>query len=278
MRRIATVLTSLAGLAAAACIHLPWNRADAEIARAARPGPEQIEPTRSSSLSVADVKDVPRPRADAGERADELIADARKAYAAVKTYRCTFVKRERVRNRLLPEEVMLMTVRAEPLAIHMKFLEPDSISGQEVCYNTAKSKTHLRAKSAGLAGAIGFINLKIDDDKAMATNRHTIAEGGIGGLINLAADARKAGGAVSASRFKFDKKPCTRVEFLAAAGDPKPYAARLLIYFDETSGLPIRMEAFGPPSKAAPEGDMLEQYNYTDLQINPEVNEALFSK
>ena len=211
-------------------------------------------------------------------KADELIAAAKKAYADVKTYRCVFVKREQVRNRMMPEEVMLMSVKADPLAIHMKFIEPNSVAGQEVCYNSAKSKTHFRAKSAGLAGAIGFINLKLDDVKAMATNRHTIAEGGFGGLIDLAADARKAGGRVTVSRFKFDKKPCSRLEFAAAAGDPRPYAARMLIYFDETSGLPIRMEAFGPPTRNSPEGELLEQYNYTDLVLNPELSDALFAK
>src|SRR5262249_6246609 len=94
-----------------------------------------------------------------------LLADARQAFAGVRAYSCLFVKRERINGPLQPEQVTQMLCRNEPFAVHLKWVEPRSSAGQEVCYAAGQNQGMVRVRGAGLLGAIGFLSLDLNDPR-----------------------------------------------------------------------------------------------------------------
>ena len=66
-----------------------------------------------------------RPAPAKGRAADpldeplRLIARARKAYAKIKEYSCTMIKRERLEGELSPNHLIALKVRKEPLSVSM---------------------------------------------------------------------------------------------------------------------------------------------------------------
>src|SRR5438128_735667 len=79
-----------------------------------RASPPPVPPTPPAPPAVV------TPPADPAALDEPLrrIAEARRAWLHVDDYTCVLVRRERVRGRLLPEEVMLMKVRREPYSVY----------------------------------------------------------------------------------------------------------------------------------------------------------------
>src|SRR6516225_370550 len=63
-----------------------------------------------------------------------LIAAARQTYEQVHDYTCLFVKRERIRGQLQPENLIEMKVLTQPFSVYLRWLAPQPTSGQEACY------------------------------------------------------------------------------------------------------------------------------------------------
>ena len=83
----------------------------------------------------------------------DLIARAREAYARVKDYSCTMIKRERLEGVLSPNNVITLQVRNEPFSVSMVWQEPKGSEGQEVVYVTGKYDGKMRVKLGGLLGS-----------------------------------------------------------------------------------------------------------------------------
>src|SRR4051812_37650589 len=63
------------------------------------------------------------PAADGSTPMDEplrLLTRARQAFAAVRDYSCDFIRRERLRGQMQPDQFMRMKVRTEPFAVHLR--------------------------------------------------------------------------------------------------------------------------------------------------------------
>lgn len=221
----------------------------------------------------------------ASDALGKLIADAHKVYPEVRDYTATFIKQERINGKLSPEQTATLKARTQPFSVHLKFTAPAASAGQEACFVFGKHHNRMRAKSNGLLGAVGFVTLALDDPKAMANNRHTLAEAGIGHLIerisacyeaerqaHMAADVRLAD-------YQFDGRPCTRVEVTHKERNPGVYAARCVTYFDQETHLPVRFEAYDWPTPTGePNGALLECYSYTRLRFNVGLGDADFEK
>jgi hypothetical protein len=204
----------------------------------------------------------------------DLLADARKAHQQLRDYTCTFIKQERVKDKLLPEQTAVMRVRTEPFAVHLKFIAPSALAGQEVCY-CASMGGKFRAKSAGWKGRIGFVTLDLNDPRAMEENRHSANEAGFGNLIeklNLTYQREKQAGTLKATvaAYQFNGRPCTRVELMHNAPESAAYCHRTVAYFDSETHLPVRCEAH------LANGELLECYSYQDVRLNEGLTDAHF--
>lgn len=204
-----------------------------------------------------------------------LLAEARQVYQNVQDYTCLFVKRERVRGVMQPENVMTMRVRARPFSVYLSWQAPRNLQGQEACYVAGKNNGQMRVHSTGLLGVAGFVSIDPNDPRALQTSRHTITEAGIGHLIERYTERweveKKLGRTqVHMGDYEFNRRRCVRVEVLHPHSKPGEfYSYRGAIYFDKETHLPIRSEAYDWPRQGgAPDGDLLECFSYVDLKIN----------
>ncbi|MFQ3652624.1 MAG: DUF1571 domain-containing protein, partial [Gemmataceae bacterium] len=155
---------------------------------------------------------------------------------------------------------------------------------QEVCYVTGKNDGKMRVKPAGLLGAVGFVSVALDDARVRKTSRHSVAQAGIGNVIEMASKGwplEKEWGLteVKIGTFVFAKRKCTRVEMI----HPTPAEGKFLhhknvVYFDQENGLPIRVENYDWPSASDQEPELLEVFSYVNLKINTGVPEHTFDR
>jgi hypothetical protein len=227
----------------------------------------------------------PATAAPAADPVGKLIAEARQTYTQVRDYTAVFVKQERVGATLLAEQMAELRARTQPFSIHMKFTAPKDVAGREACFVFGKNHNRMRARGNGLLGAVGFVTLDLDDPKATKDNRHTLAEAGIGHLIERIAGCHAAGlrnpaGAdVKLADYQFDGRPCTRVEVIHPRKHADAYAHRCVTYFDKETRLPVRFEAYDwPVAGGEPAGALLECYSYTKLRFNVGLADADFDK
>jgi hypothetical protein len=211
-----------------------------------------------------------------------LIAEARKAYAAVHDYSCTMIKRERLADGLSPAHAVAMNVRAEPFAVDLKWLVPKDFDGQEACYVAGKNDGNMRVKSSGLLGALGFISLAPNDARAKESSRHSITEAGIGNLIERFGRCWEEERGLGVTRvrlaeYEYDHRRCTRVETLQPVEERGRFTCqRCLLYFDRETHLPLRLECYDWPTHDGEAGELLESYSYAHLKLNVGVSDAVF--
>jgi hypothetical protein len=173
-----------------------------------------------------------------------------------------------------------MNVRQEPFSVHLRFTSPSAQMGQEVCYVAGRHGGKLRVRGSGLKSALGFITLSLDHPRVRAQSRHTVAEAGIGNLIELIAalaSERESDSSTEITAYHIDGRACTRVQ-LVLPDRPGRYAWRVRIYFDDETRLPVRFEAFDSPTPGEPEGPLLERYTYSQLALNAGIAETTFNK
>jgi hypothetical protein len=213
-----------------------------------------------------------------------LVSEAARTYQQVQDYTCTLIKQERIKGMLQAENVMFMKFRTMPFSVYMRWAAPRQFAGQEVCFVKGRNKDMMRVHSTGIiSGAVGFVSISPRDPRALEHSRHTIEEAGLGNLIvQLQQDwlrSRQVNKTqVRLAEFKYDNRPCTRVELIALERGPQVYCYRALVYFDQQTHLPIRMECYDWPRQGgSPEGDLLESFSYANLRLNVGLGEADFN-
>jgi hypothetical protein len=142
----------------------------------------------------------------------------------------------------------------------------------------------MKAKGAGLAGALGHISLPPTDPRALRQNRHAITETGIGHLIETIARAYElerrfppSQVKVSFADYAFQQRQCTRMEVVHLVNNGQFYCYRCIVYFDKEWKLPVRFEAYDWPTAGGnPNGELLECYSYINLKFNVGLTDAAF--
>lgn len=238
----------------------------------------------SNAVQPAAPKPAPRTTQQTpAERFDALVNEAQMAYFKVHDYICTFTKQERIDGVLQPEATAIMSLRNAPFSVHLKFIAPQSLAGQEAVYVEGKHNGRMRVKSSGrLLSLVGFVTLDVNDPRVTRENRHLITEAGIGNMINrlIAARHRERNAAdvrVTLSKATVGSMQCERVETVFSHLAPGRFCTRCVIYFDQATKLPVRFEAY---ERAADGSDtqLLECYTYTDLQLNVGLCDAAFNQ
>ena len=213
-----------------------------------------------------------------------LIAEAQQTYQRVSDYSCLFVKRELINSQLQPENVITMRVRTQPFSVYLRWLQPAQSAGQEACYVVGRNNGMMRAHSTGLLGRAGFVSIAPDDPRSMQASRHAITEAGIGNLIERLArgwqmESQLNRTQVRIAEYEYDKKRCTRVETIHAdAAGNRITFYRTLVYFDQASHLPIRIENYDwPRTQGDRNGKLVESYSFADLRLNVGLRDDTFN-
>jgi hypothetical protein len=214
----------------------------------------------------------------------ELIARAKTAFARVKDYSCKLIKRERFDGELSPNHVIELKVVQKPFSVSMLWQEPKELEGQEVVYVDGKYDGKMRVKPGGLLGSVGFISLPTNDPRTRKSSKHRITEAGIGNLIEKCAEGWELERQLKATTVKigtytYAKRRCTRVELTHAnkrGGKIKFH--KNVVYFDQLTNLPIRVENYGWPEEEGQSSPLIESFSYVNLRLNPGVPAEVFER
>ena len=203
-----------------------------------------------------------------------LIAEARQAYQGVRDYQCMFVKRERIRNVLQPENVIIFKARTRPFSVYMRWVKPAQQVGQEACYVEGRNNGMLRALSPGLLGVAGFVSIDTRDPRCFENSRHAITEAGIGHLVDVFSqrwdlENRLNRTQVQVAEYIYNQRRCIRVDTRHPDNSGKQYLFyRSVVYFDKENRLPIRVENYDLTNANDPNGTLAESYSYPQLRLN----------
>ncbi len=212
----------------------------------------------------------------------EMALEARQVYNQVNDYTCILISQERVKGKLLPEQVIQMTFRKNPFSVYMKWVGKEK-TGQEVCYVQGRNSNKMRVLPDGIAKNFGWMSIAVDDPKVMQHSRHQITEAGFGNIIERCLKGWEAERPlnktqVAVAEYEYNKRRCWRVECVHTAKDPSFLYYRTVVYFDKETKLPVRFEAYDWPRQGGePGGDLLESFSYIELRFNTNPPEALFN-
>jgi hypothetical protein len=230
---------------------------------------------------------VPEPPA-AGSPLDQplkLVEEARASYQKVRDYTCLLVSQERVKGKLLPENLVEMKFREQPFSVYMRWLSPKQSAGQEVAYIAGKNKGQMRVHAVGVFGAVGFVSIDPRDKRVTEHSSHVITEAGIGNLIERFGrhwgEERRLGLKVKVdiAEYEYNKRRCWRVQTSHLERTAKAYSYRSVVYFDKQHKLPIRAEVYDWPRAGGPAGgELLETFSYADLRFNLNLPDSVFDK
>lgn len=211
-----------------------------------------------------------------------LLSEARAAYAKTRDYTGTLTRQERINGTLGPEQVAEMKMRVNPVGVYVRFARPEAAAGMEVVYSAAARDGKVRYRPAGIAGRKGFQKLEVDDTKFLADHRHPVTEWGIGPIIERIATATAREKTLNnpvevyTADYQFAGRNVTKYEILTRRPHALRYAARMVVYVDKETKLPVRFEAYDDPKAGATTGNLLEAYSFTDLKFNTGLGENSF--
>jgi hypothetical protein len=222
---------------------------------------------------------------EAAKSADPLgtmLGEAHAAHAKLRDYTCTFTRQERINGTLSVEQVGEMKVRLSPVGVYVRFARPEGIAGMEIAYSGAKKDGKVRYRPAGIAGRKGFQVLATDDQKFLADNRHPVTEWGMGPIIELISTATAREKTLNnpvevfTADYQFANRNVTKYEIQTRRPHAFRYAAKMLVYVDKETKLPVRFEAYDDPKAGTTVGELLEAYSFTDLKFNNGLGENSF--
>ncbi|HQX50780.1 MAG TPA: DUF1571 domain-containing protein [Planctomycetaceae bacterium] len=195
------------------------------------------------------------------------------------SYECTFEKKEVVGKHVITQ-TMRMKVRHEPFSVYMYFEKPNA--GREVIFVAGKNNNNLLVHEAGFASLIGTLELAPDGSQAMSENRYPITKAGIANLLEAIIqqwDAETKYGETEVKYFedaKVGNMACRVIE----STHPQPrkqfnfHITRLWI--DEKSGLPVRVQQFGFPTKKNSKPPLLEDYTFSNIKAEVRLTDRDF--
>lgn len=213
-----------------------------------------------------------------------LVQRAAQSYAAIQDYACLFVKREQIGGQLGPDNIIHMKVKTQPFSVCLQWQAPRDQEGQEVIYVLGGNGGNMRVKPAGGLRLLGFISMDPNDPRAMKNSRHPITQAGLGSLIERLAKGWAQEKLLNVTQVKtgtyeYARRRCTRVETIHSANPGQQLSYyRTVVYFDQETSLPIRVENYDWPRFQDDPGQMLEMYSYVNLQLNVGLPDTIFRR
>lgn len=191
-----------------------------------------------------------RPRAELAEMVravpdTRLLELGRGGVRELGVYSARMRKQERVRGKLLPPQVMAITVREKPYAVRMEVIDGPK-QGRKVLYNEELRKGEFRVREAGVLG-ITAIWLDLDSGLAKRDTNHRVTKLGFGPILRqLEQDLRQGAphGGHARKDEGFDARGRWCLVFTAPAAAKHLYAQRTRMCLDLALGLPVELEVY----------------------------------
>jgi len=239
--------------------------------------PKPTDPVKPASGITPVANTEPAKRVDLGT----MLSESRAAISKLRDYSGTFTRQERIQGTLSAEQVGEIKARISPAGVYVRFARPEAIAGMEVAYSERKAGK-VSYRPAGVAGRRGFQKLNADDAKFLAENRHPATDWGMGPIIELIATSTAREKTLNnpvevyTADFQFANRDVTKYEIYTRRPHAFRYAAKMVVFVDKETKLPVRFEAYDDPKPGTTTGELLEAYSFTDLKFNTGIGENSF--
>ncbi|WP_342190204.1 DUF1571 domain-containing protein [Stieleria varia] len=227
---------------------------------------------------------------------DQALDSARRALAncraSVNDYTALLVKRERVGGELGQLEYMQVKIRnrkvvngriVQPLSVYINFIKPTAVKGREVIYVEGKNDGNIIAHEGGFKGKfLPTVNLAPTGALAMSGQRYPMTEIGVENLIQKLiergelAQKQKDVTCELIRGTKLNDRTCTLLKVVQPTPRPGLEFHQAKVYMDDASQLPIRYIAYDWPKQPNGPLEVIEEYNYLNLQVNVGLTDADF--
>ena len=190
----------------------------------------------------------------------------------IRGYRCTIYKRERVQGELLGTQKARLDIRHEPFSVHIRFLAPSAVAGEEAIYVAGRYDDKIVAHSTGLLGWLGTVHLDPGGSMAMKGNRYPITDAGMLRLLEKFDAICRSGvldhcAITSEEGVVLEGRTCVRVEVRNLHPRPDPGFSRIVLLVDADEGVLLHYEV-----QALQEGAcevLVERHTFTDVLLDP---------
>jgi hypothetical protein len=198
----------------------------------------------------------------------------------VQGYECTLKKQERIGGKLHDSETIAVKFREEPFAVYFEW-QKGQRQAKKVLYVRGENNNMLLVKPAGVLGVVGVRKYDPEGEDAKKGGRYPLTEFGIkiGTLRTLAAwEAARKNKALHVEYRGQKKIPevgdrvCYVFKRTRYEKPEEDGVTELTIYVDKETWLQV-----GSTLKNA-EGDLLGEYWFRDLKLNPEFKPDTFSE
>lgn len=202
-----------------------------------------------------------------------VIQRMARAYDGIRDYTALFCKRERLKGKLQPFEVIEFRFQ-EPFKVYLAWHEP--YKGRVATYSEGENNNKILVNPGGM---MQFLRLSLDPLGALATRdgHHNILNSGLRNTIQLLMQQYQRARQNGNAQFHFrgsaevDGRPAYHLEFIGpdskAAGY---YAHRAEVWVDKDHYLPTRLRIYDWDNQ------LYEDYEYRRLQLNPGLGPEAF--
>ena len=210
----------------------------------------------------------------------------------ISDYTALMVKRERIDGVVSDPQYMTLKVRnhkeangavTQPFSVYLGFLKPAAVKGREVMFVEGRNEGNLTAHEGGFKGRfLPTVQLAPTGMMAMRGQRYPVTEVGLEKLLEKLLErggrARRAPDVRCEFRqgARVKDRTCTVIQVVQPtyAADNEFHTAQ--IFLDDELGLPIRYAAYDYPKGGATTGEVIEEYTYVNLRVNPGLTDADF--
>ena len=233
---------------------------------------------------ISDARLEPTPIHSLDRALDLARSGLRDCRTGVEDYTAILVKRERIDGELGQHEFAKLKVRnrkvkdgriIQPLSVYLHFLKPSSVAGREVIYVENENDGEMIAHEGGFKGKfLPTISLDPAGMLAMRGQRYPITEIGVENLIVKLIERGETSKRFSDGRCDFRMNArvkdteCTVLEVMQPTQHPDLEFYKAQVFIDDKLNLPIRYIAYDWPESAEAPLEVLEEYNYLNLQVN----------
>ncbi|PHQ32835.1 DUF1571 domain-containing protein [Rhodopirellula bahusiensis] len=202
----------------------------------------------------------------------------------VKDYTALLVKRERIGDSVGDHEYMRIKVRnrkeangrlVQPFSVYLAFVKPTSVKGREVIYVENQNNGNIVAHEGGFKGRfLPTVSIPPTGMLAMRGQRYPMTEIGVENMIlkliergekalqfeDVHAEIRKEA--------RLQNRPCTVLQLTQPTRRPDAEFHTAQVFMDNELNMPIRYIAHDWPTAAGGRGEVIEEYNYLNLEVN----------
>ena len=207
-----------------------------------------------------------------------IISQSVERYKSIQDYRCIFQKRQRIRGGLqAPQRIVLKFKK--PMNIYMKWVSRPH-DGQEILYSPPRYGGKALAHPGGWKGSLmPSVPIDVDGYWVMRDNIHPINHVGLGHLLGMfeknsqQAAAENASTLIDRGKDMVGTRPASVIEAVLPPEKRKGYYCyRCIVWFDENSRLPIKIQVYDWNN------NLSEEYVYENLEINVGLGDKDFDR